>query len=76
MLLCSGFGGAGADTGGPGCWTPAVQRAALGALLYVEYGERESGPADKPVVGKWFPALVALAPPIFCGVSGAERDGL
>lgn len=34
------------------------------------YGERESGPADKPVVGKWFPVLVALAPPIFCGVSG------
>lgn len=70
VLLCSGFGGAGADTGGPGCWTPAVQRAALGALVAVGYGERESGPADKPVVGKWFPVPVALAPPIFCGVSG------
>lgn len=50
VLLCSGFGGAGDDTGGAGCWIPALQQAALGALVALGCGGRESGAVGKPMV--------------------------
>lgn len=64
-LLCRGFGGAGADTGGPGCWIPG---SSGGCGVW-------SKRIGITTVGKWFPVLVALSLPIFlCCVGGVERD--